>query len=89
VRKYERSLRVDKTPDVDVLKRVGLTEDDARGIVRALSLAFYNERFVIPTTRRENADISPYTERGFAGFAAMGPLTQELLLRAAGSGQVV
>ncbi len=76
VRKYERSLRVDKTPDVDVLKRVGLTEDDARGIVRALSLAFYNERFVIPTTRRENADISPYTERGFAGFAAMGPLTQ-------------
>jgi nitrate reductase beta subunit len=54
---------------------VGLTAEDARGIVRALSLAFYQERFVVPTTRREGADLSPYTERGFAGFAAMGPLT--------------
>jgi nitrate reductase beta subunit len=76
VRHYERSLRVEKTPNVDVLQRVGLTEEDAKGIVRSLSLAFYNERFVVPTTRREGADISPYTERGFAGFTAMGPLTQ-------------
>ena len=76
VRHYERGLRVNTTPDTDVLRRVGLTEEDAKGIVRALSLAFYNERFVVPTTKREGADISPYTERGFAGFAAMGPLTQ-------------
>jgi nitrate reductase beta subunit len=76
VRHYERSLRVEKTPNTDVLRRVGLTEDDAKGIVRALSLAFYAERFVVPTTGREGADLSPYTERGFAGFSAMGPLTQ-------------
>ncbi|MCC6317420.1 MAG: nitrate reductase subunit beta [Gemmatimonadaceae bacterium] len=76
VRIYERSLRVEKTPNTDVLTRVGLTVEDANGIVRALSLAFYNERFVVPTTRRENADISPYTERGTAGFHALGPLTQ-------------
>jgi nitrate reductase beta subunit len=75
VRHYERSLRVEKTPNLDVLRRVGLTEEDAKGIVRALSLAFYQERFVVPTTRREGADLSPYTERGFTGFAAMGPLT--------------
>jgi nitrate reductase beta subunit len=56
-----------------VLAKVDLTEEDAKGIVRALSHAFYNERFVVPTTKRETADISPYTERGFAGFAAMGP----------------
>jgi len=73
VRHYERSVRVDKNPNPKILHKVGLTEEDARMIVRALSLSFYNERFVIPTTKRESADISPYTERGFAGFSAMGP----------------
>jgi nitrate reductase beta subunit len=58
---------------VEILKRVGLTEEDAKGIVRGLSLSFYNERFVVPTTKREKADISPYTERGFAGFEMMTP----------------
>jgi len=71
VRHYERSLRVEGKPNVAVLERVGLSEEDAKGIVRGLSLAFYNERFVVPTTTREKADLSPYTERGFAGFAEM------------------
>ncbi|MEE8443290.1 MAG: nitrate reductase subunit beta, partial [Dehalococcoidia bacterium] len=75
VRHYERSIRVEKTPNVEVLNKVGLTEEDAKGIIRDLSLAFYNERFVVPTTKREGAEISPYTERGFAGFGAMGPWT--------------
>ena len=73
MRHYERSIRVDKKPNLEVLDKVGLTEEDAKGITRDLSLAFYNERFVVPTTKREAADISPYTERGFAGFSAMGP----------------
>ena len=73
VRHYQRSIRVEKKPDVEVLNRVGLTEEDAQGIVRGLSLSFYNERFVVPTTKREGADISPYTERGFAGFDEMTP----------------
>ncbi len=60
-------------PDVDVLEKVGLTEEDAKGIHRGVSLAFYNERFVVAPTKREGADISPYTERGFAGFPGMGP----------------
>ena len=71
VRHYERSLRVEGKPNVEVLERVGLTEDDAKGIVRALSLAFYDERFVVPNTTREKADLSPYTERGVAGFTEM------------------
>ena len=56
-----------------VLEEVGLSVEDAKGIVRAPSLAFYNERFVVPTTKREAADISPYTERGLAGFDQMNP----------------
>jgi nitrate reductase beta subunit len=73
VRHYQRSIRVEKKPDVDVLEKVGLTEEDAKGIHRSVSLAFYNERFVVAPTKREEADISPYTERGFAGFPGMGP----------------
>ncbi len=76
VRHYQRSSRVEGKPDVRLLEKVGLTEEDANGIVRGLSLSFYNERFVVPTTKREAADISPYTERGFAGFSAMGPWTK-------------
>ncbi len=73
VRHYERSLRVEKVPNLDVLNQVGLTAEDAKGMVRGLSLAFYDERFVVPTTKREGAEISPYTERGLAGFDKMNP----------------
>ena len=73
IRHYQRSIRVEKNPDRSVLDKVGLSEEDANGIVRALSLAFYHERFVIPTTKREEADISPYTERGVAGYDQMSP----------------
>jgi nitrate reductase beta subunit len=73
LRHHQRSIRVDNKPDVAILEKVGLTEQDAEEMVRALSLAFYHERFVVPTTKRENADISPYTERGVAGFEQMNP----------------
>jgi len=73
VRHYERSLRVEKDANLDVLNQVGLTAEDAKEMVRALSLAFYYERFVVPTTKREDAEISPYTERGLAGFDKMNP----------------
>ncbi|MHA2609677.1 MAG: nitrate reductase subunit beta [bacterium JZ-2024 1] len=73
VRHYFRSLRVEGKPNEEVLKKVGLTEEDAKGILRAVSLSFYQERFAVPTTRREKADLSPYTERGFAGFDLMNP----------------
>jgi nitrate reductase beta subunit len=56
-----------------VLDQVGLSEEDAKEIVRALSLAFLNERFVVPTTKREKTNIDPYTERGFAGFDQANP----------------
>ena len=73
VRHYNRSLRVDKSPDLQVLEREGLTKEDAEGITRGVSLSFYHERFVVPTTKREDSEISPYTERGFAGFDQMTP----------------
>tara|TARA_B100000959_G_C14559318_1_gene451003 strand:- start:270 stop:602 length:333 start_codon:yes stop_codon:yes gene_type:complete len=81
IRHYQRSIRVDKKPDTKVLDRVGLSEDDAKEIVRALSHAFYNERFVVPTTKKHiDKKTSPYTDRGYAGFEQMNrwsPMTKE------------
>ncbi|MDP6098665.1 MAG: nitrate reductase subunit beta [Candidatus Thalassarchaeaceae archaeon] len=74
VRAYRRSVRVDGTPNLEVLEAAGLTEKDANDIQRLLSLAFLDERFVIPTTHREDdRDTSPFSERGFAGFQEMAP----------------
>ncbi|HJO76449.1 MAG TPA: 4Fe-4S dicluster domain-containing protein, partial [Pelagibacteraceae bacterium] len=73
IRHHQRSIRVDKKPDLKVLDKVGLSEKDAQEIVRALSHAFLNERFVVPTKKSEKVNIDPYTERGFAGFDHMTP----------------
>lgn len=75
VRHYNRSKQTGDEPDTKILDKVGLSRKEADGITRATSLSFYNERFVIPTTRRENSNSSPYTERGFAGFDQMNPWT--------------
>ena len=73
VRAFRRSERVEGITDIEVLKKVGLTEQDARDMHRLLALAHYHERFVVPTTRRERTENSPYIERGFSGFSEMTP----------------
>jgi nitrate reductase beta subunit len=56
-----------------VLEAVGMTTTQADQMFRLLSLAFINERFVIPTTRREESGNDPFIERGFTGFDEMSP----------------
>ncbi len=67
VRKYRRSVNVDGEADASILEEVGLTVEDAEHMYRLLALAFFNERFVIPTTHREKV-VEPYVEQGFRGF---------------------
>lgn len=73
VRAFRRSERVDGKLDVALLRAAGLSVEDARDMHRLLALAHYHERFVVPTTRREQTAISPYIERGFVGFSEMKP----------------
>jgi len=73
VRHYQRNIRVDNKQNLEVLEKVDLSGADAKGITRAFSLSFYDERFVVPTAKREGTDISLYTERGVAGFDQMNP----------------
>ena len=67
VREYRRSINVEGKPNTRVLDEVGLSKRDADHMYRLLTLAFYEERFVIPTTRREKA-VEPYVQQGFTGF---------------------
>ena len=73
LRAYRRDQEVEGGSDGRVLEQVGLTTTQADEMYRLLSLAFLNERFVIPTTRREESDSDPFIERGFTGFDDMSP----------------
>ncbi len=67
VRRYMRSVRVDRSADSGVLDSVGLTVDTAQGIYRLLALARYDERFVVPTLNRID-DKHLYVDQGCCGF---------------------
>jgi len=73
VRAYRRSQRVEGQAEPEVLERVGLSEEDARQMHRLLAIAHYHERFVIPTTKREQTGSAPFIERGYAGFDELAP----------------
>ena len=75
VRQFIRQERVGDLGDAKVkagLSDVGLTEEDARGIYRLVSLATFDERFVIPETHREiKSSVDPrvmYEKRGTVGI---------------------
>jgi len=73
LRRHRRSEEVEGKPDLKSLSEAGLDEETAAAMYRLLALAFYDERFVVPTTHREEADLDPFIERGFMGFDEMAP----------------
>lgn len=73
VRVHRRAERVEGAADGRALEEVGLAPEDARGMHRLLALAHHHERYVIPTTHREETDASPFIERGFTGYDELGP----------------
>ncbi len=67
VRYYMRAKELGQEFDKSRLEKVGLTEDDAQDLYRMLAIAKYEERFVIPTTKKE-FDRDVYKEQGMTGF---------------------
>lgn len=67
LRDYMRSLRLGDEPDMKGLKRLGLTESSAKEMYKLLALAKYEDRYVLPTTRREDSENLDET-RGCCGF---------------------
>jgi nitrate reductase beta subunit len=76
VRIYMRSLELGN-PNKDALKEVGLTENDALEMYKLLSIAKYEDRFVIPKSHKENA-MKAYVEQGMCGYEEFKDAVPEL-----------
>ena len=67
VRYYMRAKELGKEIDMKKLESVGLTPEAAEELYRMLAIAKFEERFVIPTTKKEfERDV--YKEQGMTGF---------------------
>jgi nitrate reductase beta subunit len=67
MRAYMRRKQIDGMLDLAVIERVGLTQSQVEEMYRVMALAAYEDRFVIPTSRKEQAE-NPYDQRGVCGF---------------------
>ncbi|MGQ7249894.1 nitrate reductase subunit beta, partial [Halomonas sp. V046] len=67
MRVYMRGKHVEGTLDAAVLDEVGLSEAQVEDMYRYLAIANYEDRFVIPTSHREQAR-EAFPERGGCGF---------------------
>jgi nitrate reductase beta subunit len=68
MRAYMRSRTVDGVTDEGLATRVGLTPGQIDEMYRIMAIANYEDRFVIPTTHREE-DENAYDIRGGCGFS--------------------
>ncbi len=68
MRLYMRGKHVEGQSDVTVLDEVELDEAQVEEMYRYLAIADYEDRFVIPTSHREQA-IDAFPERGGCGFS--------------------
>jgi nitrate reductase / nitrite oxidoreductase, beta subunit len=70
MREYMRSVRVTNSPNEEVLKTVGLDVKSALSMYELLSIARYENRFVIPTVSRSD-EKKLYKDQGVSGFPDM------------------
>jgi nitrate reductase beta subunit len=68
MRAFHRERQLEGRDNVELLARVGLTQDQVREMHRYLAIANYEDRFVIPTTHREYAE-NTYDLRSECGFS--------------------
>ncbi|WP_323760458.1 nitrate reductase subunit beta [Maricaulis sp.] len=68
MRAYMRSKTVEGVIDASIAERVGLTEDLIEDMYEIMAIANYEDRFVIPTSHREEAE-EAFDIRGECGFS--------------------
>lgn len=68
MRSFKRSQQVDDVVDLEVLQRVGLTEDQVEEMYRYMAIADYEDRFVIPTSHKAYAE-DAYSDKSSCGFS--------------------
>ncbi len=67
LRSYMRSVNLGQPPDLTALAAAGTDPVEAEAMYRLLALSRYEERFVIPTSHRENRE-NAYAQQGLKGL---------------------
>jgi len=67
MRAYMRAKTVDGVIDTEIAERAGLTALEIEDMHKIMSIANYEDRFVVPTTHREQVE-DAYDLRGGCGF---------------------
>jgi len=67
LRAYMRAARLGSSDELSILDAVGLTPAAAAEIYRLLALAYYSERFVLPTAERIQ-DVTTHINQGSCGY---------------------
>lgn len=67
LRIYMRYVMLGKKPPAELPKSVGLTEQQLNEMYKLLAIAKYEDRFVIPTTHKEDA-LDLYSDQGLDGL---------------------
>jgi nitrate reductase beta subunit len=67
LRTYMRSVHVEKAPDAAALEKVGMNAAMAEDMYALLALARYQDRYVIPTARKEESG-ELFKQQGSAGY---------------------
>lgn len=67
LRSYMRAVTLGKAPDEEIIRSSGLSSHQVEEMYRLLAIGKYDERFVIPTSHREEA-FDLYHDQGLAGL---------------------
>jgi nitrate reductase beta subunit len=68
MRAYQRAKHVDQRENTEVLRQVGITQQEVEDMYHVMAIANYEDRFVIPSTHREYAE-NTFNVRGSCGFS--------------------
>ncbi|AUZ28223.1 nitrate reductase subunit beta [Bacillus subtilis] len=71
MRQYMRAVQTNKSIDPELISSVGLTEQQIEDMYRLLAIAKYDDRFVIPSSHREEVS-DLYAEQGSCGLSFSG-----------------
>jgi nitrate reductase beta subunit len=71
MRSHMRAVTLNKEPDQQRLRDVGLSDQEIQDMYRLLAIAKYNDRFVIPTAHKETAN-ALLAEQGSCGLNFAG-----------------
>ncbi|MCO4852711.1 nitrate reductase subunit beta [Bacillus vallismortis] len=71
MRQYMRAVQINKSIDPALVSSVGLTEQQIEDMYRLLAIAKYDDRFVIPSSHREEVS-DLYAEQGSCGLSFSG-----------------